>query len=89
MSHAVNWCYTGNPGWTVNVVLLKTGDDVGTIIASTPIGSGGKGTYTWPISVTGGTGSDFKVNVSSISQPSIFDVSNNNFSSPLLFSLFF
>jgi hypothetical protein len=78
-THRVNWSYTGSPGSTVKIVLWKAGVPVGTINASTSIGSGGQGSYTWPISTTGLTGSDFKVNVSSISQPTIFDMSNNIF----------
>jgi hypothetical protein len=60
-------------------MLWKTGGHGGTINASTSVGSGGKGSYTWPISTSGLTGSDFKVNVSNISQPAIFDMSNNYF----------
>ena len=78
-THKVNWSYTGSPGSTVKITLWKAGVPVGTINASTSIGSGGKGNYTWPISTTGLTGSDFRVNVSSISQPTIFDMSNNIF----------
>jgi hypothetical protein len=78
-SHTITWSYTGSPGSTVKIILWKAGVPVGTIKDSTSIGSGGKGNYTWPISTTGLTGSDFKVNVSSISQPTIFDMSNNIF----------
>ena len=73
-----NWSYTGNPGSTVKITLLKAGAEVGTIITSTSIGSGGTGSYTWPISTTGGTGNDYKVSVQSISQPAIKDTSNAN-----------
>ena len=69
----------GSQGSTVKTTLWKAGVPVGTIKDSTSNGSGGKGNYTWPISATGLTGSDFKINVSSISQPKIFDMSNNNF----------
>jgi hypothetical protein len=62
----------------VKIVLLKGGIEVGTIAASVPIGTGGKGSYTWPI-YYGTPGSDFKVSVQSISQPTIKDVSNNYF----------
>jgi hypothetical protein len=79
-THFVNWSYTGNPGSTVKIVLWKAGVPVGTINASTSIGSGRKGSYLWEISSTGLTGNDFKVNVSSISQPTIFDMSNTVFS---------
>ena len=78
-SHAVTWSYTGSPGSTVKITLLKAGVEVGTIITSTSIGSSGTGSYTWPISSTGLTGSDFKVKVQSISQPGITDTSNSYF----------
>ncbi len=77
--HTVTWSYTGNPGSKVKITLLKSGVEVGTISSSTSIGSGGKGSYSWPISATGGTGSDYKVSVKSISQPSIKDTSNAYF----------
>ena len=76
-THTVTWDYTGSPGSQVKLTLLKSGTEVGTIIASTPIGSGGKGSYTWPIYPTASTGSDFTVCVQSISQTSIKDTSNN------------
>jgi len=78
-SHAVTWKYTGTPGSTVNIVLLKAGTEVGTIIGSTSTGSGGTGSYTWPVYPSGLTGSDFKVSVQSISQPAVKDTSNNYF----------
>jgi hypothetical protein len=78
-THTVSWSYTGSPGSTVKLVLLKAGTEVGTIIASTSIGSGGTGSYTWPIASSGTTGSDFKVMVQSISQPAVTDSSNNIF----------
>ena len=41
------WSYTGSPGSNVKIVLLKGGVEVGTIASSVPIGSGGKGSYSW------------------------------------------
>jgi hypothetical protein len=78
-SQKINWTYTGSPGSTVKIVLLKAGTEVGTISASTSIGSGGTGSYTWAINPSGATGSDYKVKVQSVSQPAIYDTSNNNF----------
>jgi len=78
-SQTVRWSYTGSPGSTVKVVLVKGSTEVGTISASTSIGSGGTGSYTWPIDPSGTTGSDYKVSVQSISQPAVKDVSNNYF----------
>jgi hypothetical protein len=75
----VNWSYTGSPGSSVKLVLLKAGVEVGTINASTSIGSSGKGSYPWPLGMTGMTGNDFKVKVQSLSQPTVNDTSNNNF----------
>jgi len=77
--HTVTWSYTGNPGSKVKITLLKSGVEVGTISSSTSIGIGGKGSYSWPIYPTGSTGSDYKVKVQSISQPSIKDTSNAYF----------
>jgi hypothetical protein len=78
-SHTVAWNYTNNPGSTVNIVLLKGDSQIGTIATSVPVGSNGKGSYTWPISSNGYTGSDFKVSIQSTTQTGIQDVSNNNF----------
>jgi hypothetical protein len=75
----ITWDYTGSPGSTVKIVLVKGGIEVGTINASTSIGSNGKGSYTWPMSLDGSTGSEFKVSIQSISQPTIKDTSNTYF----------
>jgi len=78
-THTVTWSYTGTPGTTVKLVLVKAGTDVGTIIASTPLGTSGTGSFTWPIASSGTTGSDFKLRVESISQPTINDTSDKIF----------
>ena len=78
-SHGVTWSYTGNPGSTVRIELLKGGTVAGTIAESVPVGSGGSGSYTWTIYSTGTTGSDYKVSVQSTSQTTIKDISNNYF----------
>ena len=78
-SHTVTWDYSGSPGSAVKIILLKGGIEVGTINSSTSIGSGGHGSYTWPIYWSGSTGSDYKVKIQSLSQPNVKDTSNNNF----------
>jgi hypothetical protein len=78
-SNTVTWDYSGNPGSYVKIVLLKSGVEVGTISASTSIGSNGHGSYTWPINPSGTTGSDYKVSVQSTSQPTIKETSNGYF----------
>jgi hypothetical protein len=78
-THTVTWSYTGSPGSTVNLVLVKAGTDVGTIVSGVSIGSGGTGSFTWPISSSGTTGSDFQIRVQSTSQTTVRDVSSNYF----------
>jgi hypothetical protein len=78
-SKTITWDYSGSPGSTVKIVLMKGSTEAGTIASSVSVGSSGHGSYTWPIYATGSTGSDFKVSVQSISQPAIKDVSNNYF----------
>jgi hypothetical protein len=77
--HTVTWNYLGDPGSAVKIAVTKAGTEVGTIAASVPLGSGGKGSYSWTVSPTGSTGSDYKVSVQSISKPTIKDLSNNYF----------
>ena len=80
-SQTVTWSYTGSPGSTVKIVLLKAGAEVGTIKSSVSIGTSGTGSYSWLISSSGsgGTGSDYKIKVQSISTPIVNDTSDNNF----------
>jgi hypothetical protein len=78
-THTVSWSYMGDPGATVKIVLIKAGAEVGTIASGVSIGTSGLGSYTWPIASSGMTGSDFKVKVVSISQPTVIGTSNNNF----------
>jgi hypothetical protein len=78
-SKVVSWSYTGDPGPYVKVVLTKAGVEVGTATYSTSIGSGGKGSYTWPIWSGRAPGSDYRVSIQSTSQATIKDISNLNF----------
>jgi len=75
-THTVTWSYTGDPGKKMKIVLLKGDIEVGTIESSVPRGSGGIGSYTWSIPSSGTIGSDYKVRIQSMSQPSIKDESN-------------
>ena len=78
-NHAVTWSYAGNPGSTVKIVLLKGGTAVSTVAESVPIGSGGKGSYSWSVLPTLISGNDYKFSVQSTSQTTIKDISNANF----------
>jgi hypothetical protein len=78
-TRTITWSYTGSPGSTVRIALLKGSAEIGTLTSGTSIGSSGKGSYTWPVSSDGLTGSDFRVSVQSTSQSTIRDLSNNYF----------
>jgi ribosomal protein S28E/S33 len=78
-THTVTWDYTGNPGSYVKITRLQRGIEVGTISASTPIGTGGHGSFVWNIGPTGTTGSNCQVKIQSISQPAMNDTSDNSF----------
>jgi hypothetical protein len=78
-SKTVTWSYTGSPGSTVEIDLYKGGSKVSTIADAVPIGSSGKGSYTWPVSSVMATGTDYKVSVQSTSQTAIKDTSNSYF----------
>jgi hypothetical protein len=77
--HMITWSYTGDPGPYVKIELLKGGYAVGTASYSTSIGTSGKGSYSWTISSTRAPGTDYRIRVTSVSQPTISDTSNGNF----------
>ncbi len=79
-THAITWNYTGNPGSYVKIELLKGGVLNRVITDSTSIGSGGSGSYAWRIPANQTQGSDYKIRVTSTSNGSYTDTSDNNFS---------
>ena len=48
-TQTITWTYTGNRGSAVQIDLYKAGALNSTIIASTGIGAGGIGSYSWTI----------------------------------------
>jgi YD repeat-containing protein len=79
-TYSITWSYTGNPGSYVKIELLKGGAVNRVITNSTSIGSGGSGSYSWRIPSNQTLGSDYKIRVTSTSNGSYTDTSNNNFS---------
>gem|GEM_PF-5796488 len=75
-TRTITWDYKGSPGTEVKIVLVKAGVEVDTISPGASTGSGGRGSYAWPIPSEGATGDDYKVSIQSISHPSINDMSN-------------
>ena len=55
---------------------MKASVEVDTISPRASAGSGGRGSYAWPIPSDGTTGDDYKVSIQSISQPTLKDASN-------------
>ncbi len=84
-SQTIKWSYTGNPGPYVKIELLQgatapTATVVRTIVSSTPIGSGGAGSYLWKISPsTQTTGSNYWIRITSTSYSAYTDTSDNSF----------
>jgi hypothetical protein len=80
-AYTIKWTYTGSPGTTVRIVLLKSGASVQTIASSQAIGSGGAGQRSWtpPTSLAVASTYKIKIVVNSTS-PAIVDQSNSTFS---------
>ncbi len=64
-THDITWTYTGSPGADVKVELYKNGVLNKTLSASTPVGSGGSGSFAWTIATNLSAASDYRVRVSS------------------------
>jgi len=75
----ISWTYTGNPGSYVKIELLKGGTVNKTITSYTSKGSNGSGSYNWSISSTQTSGTDYKIKITSTSNSSVTDMSDNNF----------
>lgn len=78
-TQSIRWSYTGKPGASVKLQLLKSGKVVKMISASTPIGTGGAGSFSWKIPATQTQGTDYKIKVTSTANLAYTDSSNGNF----------
>ena len=59
------WNYTGNPGSSVNIELLKNGAYHSPVTASVSMGSEGIGSYNWALPSDLVSGSDYAIQVTS------------------------
>ncbi len=76
----IRWTYTGNPGTSVKIELLKGGVlKIPPIAFSASIGSGGNGSYTWHIPAFQTSGTDYKVRITSTTKSIYNDTSDANF----------
>jgi DNA-binding beta-propeller fold protein YncE len=78
-SQTIRWSYTGNPGSKVKIELLKGSAVNRTINASTSIGSGGSGSYSWTVPYNQVLGTDYKIRITSTSNAVNTDRSDANF----------
>jgi hypothetical protein len=76
-TQAVSWTYTGNPGSTVELLLLQGGNASSAIASSVSIGSDGAGSYSWAIPSNQAAGSNYQVQVASTSTASCSSTSSN------------
>jgi hypothetical protein len=79
-TQTVRWSYTGNPGSSVKIELLKGGMFNGTITSSASVGRGGAGSYNWRIPSDQALGADYRIRVTSTSNSAYTDSSDSDFS---------
>ena len=78
-NRTIVWAYTGNPGTSVRVHLLKGGVLNRVISPNTPIGTGGKGSYAWTVPAGQVPGMDYQIRITSTMNALFNDTSNANF----------
>jgi hypothetical protein len=78
-SQTIQWTYTGDPGANVKIEILK-GGNTRVITSSTSVGSGGSGSFKWNIPTKAPVGDDYKIKITSTTEISFTDTSDNNFS---------
>ena len=73
--HTITWSVTNLTGY-VKIELLKSGSPVRTITSSVAASSG---SYNWSIPTSQSSGSDYRIRITSTSNPAVTDASNANF----------
>jgi YD repeat-containing protein len=77
--YVIRWSYTGNPGPTATVQLLRAGIRVKTISSSVSTGKFGKGSLTWRIPRMTAPGGKYRIKIISNKNKRWQDASNANF----------
>ena len=75
----ITWKYTGDPGYFLKIELLKAGTVVKTLNSYASKGSNGVGSYNWTIPSSQASGSDYKIRITSTSNSSLTDTSDDFF----------
>ncbi len=79
-TQTIQWNYTGDPGPTVKIEALRGDTVLATIASSYPIGSGGSGSYALTFPYSTPVGSDYRIRITSTSNPAWTDTSDAFFS---------
>jgi hypothetical protein len=77
--HTLTWSYTGAPGSSVKIELLKSNSVYRVITSSTSLGSNGMGSYSWTIPSSQTWGSDYRIRITSTTNSRYTDTSNSYF----------
>ncbi len=77
--HSIQWNYTGEPGATVKIELLKAGAVVSTVTGGTAMGGGGSGSFRWTIPGDQVPGTDYRIKISSTTIAGCSDTSDSDF----------
>ncbi len=77
--HPITWTFAGNPGPAVKIEALRGDAVLAVVTPSTPIGTGGSGSYNLTFPTNTPIGNNYRIRVSSTNYPLCFDVSNGPF----------
>ncbi len=78
-TQTIRWNFTGNPGPTVKIEALRGETVLATVTSSYPIGSDGSGSYNLTFPYSTPVGSDYRIRVTSTSNPAWTDTSDTFF----------
>jgi|GEM_PF-839741 len=78
-TQTIQWNYTGNPGAMVKIEALKGDKILAVVSPSAPIGSGGSGSYNLMFPYSTPLGFDYRIRVTSTSNPAWADTSEGQF----------
>ncbi|HQA80426.1 MAG TPA: Ser-Thr-rich GPI-anchored membrane family protein [Methanoregulaceae archaeon] len=78
-TQTLRWNYTGNPGSTVRIEALRGETVLATVTSGYPIGSGDSGSYDLKFPYNTPPGSDYRIKITSTSNPGYTDTSDSMF----------
>jgi uncharacterized protein CbrC (UPF0167 family) len=78
-SQTIRWNYAGNTGLYARIELLKAGIVKSVIAYAALIGANGSGSYAWQAPFNLAKGSDYAIRITSVTNNSIRDASDNYF----------